>query len=170
MDIRIQFSEDSLFAAADPADLAAVDVAASMHRYEHMLAKRLEGEFPGATVEIVQGNDCEYSVYDNDGYPDDRAADAVHHIANQMYEGASWWVYRAVEAAEMIRPYVGPQYLVEPLGSVCTVADLEALQAAGYSVVEDELAGWGEYTHIIRVDMPADPQASPTYYLAKLAE
>jgi hypothetical protein len=166
MDIRVQFSEDSLFSGADERDLAAVDVAASVTRYGDMLAKRLEGEFPGATVEIVQGNDNWYEV---DGERDSREADIVYHIANQMYEGASWWVYKPVLAAEMIRPYVSPQYLVEPLGSVCTVADLEALQAAGYSVVENELAGWDEYTHIIR-DMPADPQASPTYYLAKLAE
>lgn len=165
MDIRVQFSEDSLFSGADERDLAAVDVAASVTRYGDMLAKRLEGEFPGATVEIVQGNDNWYEV---DGERDSREADIVYHIANQMYEGAQWWVYRAVEAAEMIRPYRAPDWRIEPLGSTCDADDLAAF-ATGYSVVEDDLAGWGEYTHIIR-DMPDEPQAAPTYYLAKLAE
>jgi hypothetical protein len=165
MDIRLQFSRDSLFAAADPADLAAVDVAASVTRYGDMLMGRLRAEYPEADIEIEEGNDNWYEV---DGERDSREADWVYHIANQMYEGAQWWVYRAVEAAEMIRPYVGPAWLIEPLGSVCDADDLEAF-AEGYAVVEHPLLGWGEYTHIIR-DMPADPQAAPTYYLAKLAE
>jgi hypothetical protein len=163
MFIHVQYSEDSLFNAADPRDLAAIDVPASMRRYGEMLQERLEREFPGAEVTVEKGDDCRYSAHDNDGYYNDGTTDTVYHIANRVYEGAAWWVYRPVLAAEMIRPYIAPDWTIERAGSVCGPEDLAAF-AEGYSIAESDLQGWGEYTHVIR----AAQSIGGADYLAKL--
>jgi hypothetical protein len=70
-----------------------------------------------------------------------------------------------ITAAQMIRPYVGPQYLVEPVGDVSDADDIAAINDADWVVILDRhVQGWGEYNAIVRVsanDVTAD-------YLARL--
>jgi hypothetical protein len=71
-----------------------------------------------------------------------------------------------ITAAQMIRPYVGPQYLVEPVGDESDPDDVAALNndADWVVVLERNVQGWGEYNAIVRVsanDVTAD-------YLARL--
>lgn len=58
-----------------------------------------------------------------------------------------------VTTAQLIRPYVGPQYLVEPIGDPSDDEDIAAIQDAvdeGAAVVlDDTIMGWPPYTHII---------------------
>jgi hypothetical protein len=72
-----------------------------------------------------------------------------------------------VTAAQMIRPFVGPQWLIEvhPNAEESDADDLAAINAAEIEVLSTELRGWGEYNAVIRVtdgDVEAD-------YLARLA-
>lgn len=66
-----------------------------------------------------------------------------------------------VVAAQLIRPYVGPQWLIEPVGEPSDAEDLAAI-SRGYSILAGDLAGWGEYTHVIEV------ANSGAHYLARL--
>ena len=70
-----------------------------------------------------------------------------------------------VTAARMIRPYVGPQWLIEvhPNAEESDADDLAAINASEWGTLEDHLQGWGEYTSVIHV-LDTD-----TYYLAHLA-
>lgn len=72
-----------------------------------------------------------------------------------------------VTAARMIRPFEGPQWLIEvhPNAEESDADDLEAVNAAEIEVLSTELRGWGEYNAVIRVTangVEAD-------YLARLA-
>jgi len=74
-----------------------------------------------------------------------------------------------VLGAQMIRPYHGPQWLVEPAGPISDRQDLEAINAAGYEVLTRRVRGWGPhlaYNAIIRVHAG---EAGDTDYLARLA-
>ena len=66
-----------------------------------------------------------------------------------------------VLAAQMIRPWRAPQWLVEPVGDASDQDDLDAIWLAGYGVLSRDVRGWGEYNAIIAV--------AGTHYLAQLA-
>jgi hypothetical protein len=65
-----------------------------------------------------------------------------------------------VSTLTMIRPYTAPQWLVEPLAE-CDAAEVEAVQAAGFEVLDRDILGWGEHNAIIR--------SGDCFYLATLA-
>ena len=74
-----------------------------------------------------------------------------------------------VLAAQRIGGYVGPEWLVEPVGEPSDDDDLAAINsAADVYVMDTDIRGWGEYNAIIRVANETVP-ALGTYYLARLA-
>lgn len=74
----------------------------------------------------------------------------------------------SVTAAQLIGGYVGPEWLVEPIGDPSDQDDLDAINASEVYVMERNVRGWGEYNSIIRVPNESVP-ALGTYYLARLA-
>lgn len=54
-----------------------------------------------------------------------------------------------VHEAQLIR-YVGPQYLVEPIGEASDEEDVDEINASNWRIIEPAL-GWGPYNAIIRV-------------------
>jgi hypothetical protein len=71
-----------------------------------------------------------------------------------------------ITAAQLIRPYVGPQYLVEPVGDESDPDDVAALNndADWVVVLDRHVQGWEPYNAVVRVgvgDVTAD-------YLARL--
>jgi len=73
-----------------------------------------------------------------------------------------------IVAAQLIGGYVGPEWLVEPIGDPSDQDDLDAINASEVYVMERNVRGWGEYNSIIRVPNESVP-ALGTYYLARLA-
>lgn len=73
-----------------------------------------------------------------------------------------------VLAAQLIGGYVGPQWLVEPIGEPSDDDDLAAINASDVYVMDRHISGWGEYNAVIRVAKESVP-ALGTYYLARLA-
>ena len=74
-----------------------------------------------------------------------------------------------VTAAQLIGGYVGPEWLVEPVGEPSDQEDIDAINAANTHVMDHTVMGWGDYNAIIRV---ADTITSAlgAYYLAKITE
>lgn len=69
-------------------------------------------------------------------------------------------------ALQAIRPYIAPQYLVEPVGDVST--DLEEISDdlstfERVIVVDTDVRGWGDFNCIIR---GTDEHGEHRYYLA----
>lgn len=57
-----------------------------------------------------------------------------------------------IKAAEMIKAYHGPEYLVEPVGCVCDADDVEAINAdMRVIVIERDVLGWAPYNAIVHV-------------------
>jgi hypothetical protein len=74
-----------------------------------------------------------------------------------------------IVAAQLIGGYVGPEWLVEPVGEPSDDDDLAAINsAAEVYVMDTDIRGWGEYNAIIRVANESVP-ALGSYYLARLA-
>lgn len=71
-------------------------------------------------------------------------------------------------AAQPIKPYIAPQYLVEPTGRSVDAAELNAIRKAKYTIVERPMTviGWGDHNAIIRVG----DGIAPRYYLANLQD
>lgn len=76
-----------------------------------------------------------------------------------------------VVAAQMIGPYVAPNWLIDFVGTASDQEDLNAINAAEMEILRqpDTVMGWGEYNAIIRITDPECPGAGSTEYLAKLA-
>lgn len=74
-----------------------------------------------------------------------------------------------ITAAQPIRPYQGPQWLIQPVSHRLDRHDVAALSKSAYDVLQDHLVGWGPYNVVIRVDGP-DERAVDDYYLARLAK
>lgn len=152
--ITVEFSESGLFASSE---MAGVDVPASMDRFAEALTKRLGDRYPGAEVEVKRGIHDRHSVADDvDHYDTDDVGELVHDV----WEPFDWVVYLPVTAAQLIRPYYGPQWVVEPQGEASDEDDLAAINKHGFVVRESDCAGWGPYTHVIQV--------GEVYYLARL--
>ncbi len=67
-----------------------------------------------------------------------------------------------VVAAQRIHPYIrSPWFVIVPDGAPSEPDDLDAINAAGFRIIEREVMGWGEHDVIIRV--------GDVYYLARLA-
>ena len=84
------------------------------------------------------------------------------------YEGAEQQegdVVPTVTAAQMIRHYHGPQYLVEPVGEASGADDLESINRIGFEVLTTEVQGWGDHNAIIFVHSFDEV----LFYLARLA-
>ena len=64
-----------------------------------------------------------------------------------------------IAAAQMIRPYRAPQWLVEPRpDGICDADDLEVLNTAGVEVLENhDVLGWPPYNAIIATPMATIP-------------
>lgn len=73
-----------------------------------------------------------------------------------------------IAAAQTIRPYRAPQWLVEPRpDGICDADDLEVLNTAGVEVLENhDILGWPPYNAIIRYTDGDDS----TDYLAHIAD
>jgi len=78
-------------------------------------------------------------------------------------------VNERILAAQQIRPYQGPEWLVERIGDALDPEDVTDLSTSAYQVVDRNVLGWGRYNAIIRVDGP-DQRALDTYYLAIIVE
>jgi len=72
-------------------------------------------------------------------------------------------------AAEIIRRYEGPQWLVTLTGKACDAEDLGELSKFGshVTILETGVIGWGDYNAIIRYREHRDDRG--TDYLAKTA-
>jgi len=71
-----------------------------------------------------------------------------------------------VTAAQMIRRYREPQWLVEPIGEPADREDVAAINQQGYEVLDRNIRGWGIYNAIVRVPLAC---AGDVDYLARLA-
>jgi len=71
-----------------------------------------------------------------------------------------------ITAAQLIREYHAPAWLVEPVGEPSEPDDIAAINAAPWRVLQTGVAGWGEYNTIIRVGLGAEGNAD---YLARVA-
>ena len=74
-----------------------------------------------------------------------------------------------VTAAQLIRDYVGPEWLVEPVGEPSGQEDIDAINGANIRVMDRTIMGWGDYNAIVRVVDAATPELD-TCYLAKITE
>jgi hypothetical protein len=56
--------------------------------------------------------------------------------------------------AELIKPFVAPEWRIERVGKECDEGDLELLNAGLRSgraeIVASDLTGWAPYTHVLR--------------------
>ena len=80
--------------------------------------------------------------------------------------------FQPITKAQFVRPYVGPQWLVEPVGDESDAEDVAAINAGQIVTFAGRIAGWGPYTRIIRIgeahyladgqdaDYPTDGRAS----------
>jgi hypothetical protein len=69
-----------------------------------------------------------------------------------------------VTEAHMIKPYVGPAYLVELVGDACSEDDISSINEEwGFDIIDTYIMRWG-YEAIIQVRIPGEPQ----FYLANL--
>lgn len=72
---------------------------------------------------------------------------------------------KPIRAAQMIRQYREPEWLVQPVGDPADRSELAALNEAEYAVIDRHIQGWGDYDCIIRVETVA----GYVDYLARLA-
>jgi hypothetical protein len=56
-----------------------------------------------------------------------------------------------ITKAQPIRPYHGPQYLVQPVGPAADQEELDAINQAPDAIIAAGLLGWGPYPAIVRV-------------------
>jgi hypothetical protein len=156
-----------------------VHIEASQRRYVEMVEAALREAFPGAEIVThthqATGWSHPVSVNGDEGHV---LAGAVDDVIGNVYQGWDWLVMADtaatheaagpdVLAAQMIRPFVGPQWLIEvhPNAEESGADDLEAINTFEIEVLSTDLRGWGEYNAVIRVtdgDVEAD-------YLARLA-
>jgi len=135
MHIRVRYSEESLFNAADPADLARVDVPASVRRYGELLEAHLRSVEPEAQIVVEQGDQNIYAV---DGRRDSDEVGWVQQCADEVYNGMAWWV---AVAAELYEGNAGDLYLVVGLRAW---GDLEL---TGSTFADDARAAVAGETH-----------------------
>jgi len=57
-----------------------------------------------------------------------------------------------IMAAQMIRPYERPPWLVEPVGDASDDEDISAIAESDYEILDIQVLGWGPYNAIIRVE------------------
>ena len=70
-----------------------------------------------------------------------------------------------VTAAQMIRRYQGPQWIVEPVGEPSEPDDIANINASHPYVLQNGVRGWGDYDAIVRVPLAC---AGDVDYLASL--
>jgi len=88
----------------------------------------------------------------------------------QFYgDNTAYEVHRPrVLAAQLIGGYVGPEWLIEPVGEPSDADDLDTINASEILIMDRNIMGWGEYNAVIRI--PGDPiPALGNYYLARLS-
>jgi hypothetical protein len=154
-----------------------VHIEASQRRYVALVEAALHEAFPEAEIitRAHQATGWSRPVAVN-GVEGHARAWEVDDVIATVYQGWQWLVMGdtdatheaagpTVLAAIMIRPYVGPQWLIEvhPNAEESDADDLAAINASEWGTLEDNLQGWGEYTSVIHV-LDTD-----TYYLARLA-
>jgi hypothetical protein len=74
-----------------------------------------------------------------------------------------------ITAAQQIRPYTAPEYLVQPVGEPSDSDDLQSLNdlEGDYLSLDRRILGWGTHNAIIAIPS-TDVTTSPTYYLVTI--
>lgn len=89
MDIRVRYTEDSLFGNVDPA-AEAIDVDASLDKYNEMVQAAVAAEYPGSKISVGPGERARVIVDD-----DDDSYDALHIADIEARIWADWeWIVK----------------------------------------------------------------------------
>jgi len=89
MNIRIRYSDDSLFGHNDPDD-EGINAIVSRAQFEEALVNAFYDEYPKAEIEIVHGINDDHSV---DGQHDTVECEYVGNLINKVWDSWEWIEY-----------------------------------------------------------------------------